>query len=252
MLAVVAAPYDTGAHVLTRLLRTAGAKAEVVESFTELSWDLTLTAGSTASARVRTASGDAVDAFVLRSVPDDEDPFCNAERSAAWWAMLSTFPGPVVGRPTSSGMTATVDRLRLDGVAVWAGRWALRSPVSAAGHGHDGGCVRPGADGAPAGYMQEVEAGDQVVDITPCSPCSTVRVVVAGRRTLVVPGTGAVPEGALRAVASALTTSTPALASVVVDHADDCRVLDVGPVPGHLLDSPLGEAVAAGILEAVR
>ncbi|MCF4121055.1 hypothetical protein L1785_08675 [Antribacter sp. KLBMP9083] len=252
MLAVVAAGYDTGAHVLTRLLRTAGAKAEVVESFTELCWDLTITADSTASARVSMTSGDTVDAIVLRSVPGDDDPFCSAEQSASWWALLSSFPGPVIGRPTSSGMIATIDRLRLDDLPVWAGRWALRDAVPAGGHGHDGGYVRPGADGAPGEYLHEVQAGEEVVDITPCSPSSTVRVVVAGLRTLVVPGTGTVPVGVLRAAAGAFATGAPVLASVVVDHSHDGRVLDVGPVPAGLLDSPLGEAIAAGVLEAVR
>ena len=60
------------------------------------------------------------------------------------------------------------------------------------------------------------------------------------------------PSGVLRAAAGAFATGAPALASVVVDHAGEGRVLDVGPVPAGLLDSPLGEAIAAGILEAVR
>lgn len=249
---VVGPAADAGTPAVAHALRGAGVPCAAVTSFTDVRWELGLDDRGRATGTLALADGTPVVGAVVRGVPQVDDEFCAAEQAAAWWAALAALPGPVVGRPTWHGTVPTVDRLRLDGVPVWAGRWALRAPVAAGGRGHDGGWVRPGADGSPGSWERRAVAGDDVVDVTPCDPAATARLVVAGDAVLVATPDAVVPVAAAvrAAVLDALGGAVPVLCGLVADVRDPGRpaLLDVGPAPAHLLDDP---AVTAGLVAAL-
>jgi|GEM_PF-1471285 len=250
---VVGPAADPGTPAVAHALRGAGVPCVAVTSFADVRWDLVLDEQARPSGSLALADGTPVDGVVVRGVPQDDDEFCAAEQAAAWWAALVAFPGPVVGRPSWHGTVPTVDRLRLDGAPVWAGRWALRAPVAADGHGHPGGWVRPGTGGAPGSWVTRTTAGDVVADVTPCDPTATARLVVAGDAVLVCSPDGVVPvtPEVRGAVLGTLGDAVPVLCGLVTDVREPTRpwLLDAGPAAAHLVAEP---AVTAGLVAALR
>lgn len=263
MLLILAAPEDANASAIASDMAIAGAPAIVTNAISDVEWELRLdTHGACAVHVLHRTSRAMITAIINLSGmwPDKvDDEFTAAEHTAAWWALLATFAGPVINRPTRQGLLPSLDRLRTAAVpGVWQGAWALRAAWTGGRYADRHALVQSAvtrqalATLAPDG---SIAAREDVVEVTPCLAKSVHRVAVAGRRIVLLDVASPDRQKWLTTwLTGRLRQDIPALTTLIVEcgRTQDWQVLDVAPLTANWRSTPAWPLILDGILEAVR
>ncbi|MFZ3467804.1 hypothetical protein ACODT3_38365 [Streptomyces sp. 4.24] len=249
MLAVLAMESDALAAAVMRMAAARGVAAVRLAGFEQVAFSMHVdTTGEARVSLVHTGTDARVTSVVNRypflSPPGTgrEAAFVQAENTAGWWAVLGSFPGPVVNRPDGRGLLPGTDRVMTAGVPV-------RRPVQI--FHADFRPARTGVLSSSGG--RTVQRADEDVVVTESAgfqalnlPCLR-QYVLAGRRLLRSDGTRPDPSESAR-VLDLFETELPALGIAVVEvegvegESASARttLVDYDPLP------PLDRLAAAG------
>ena len=254
---VMAPDADPWTPVLEGAALRVGAGVRVVDGLEGLPFEVRVDRRGRPRCTVRARAGEEPGGIVFRggTVLAQDEGFGGSERLAACWALLASFDGPVVNRPTRHGPLLTVDRLRTRRAAgVGTGAWTLREPWTAA-PAATVTVVRGAADRRPVarpGRAGCFPALPQALEVVECGSPTVLRLLVAGERVLVPAGdrTRDLPAPAADRLREVLRPDLPALVWLVAgfDPGGGCRVLDVDPLPGTDLLGPVVQDAADAVI----
>ncbi|MFF3787862.1 hypothetical protein [Streptomyces sp. NPDC001933] len=264
MLAVLARASDGLAAAILRMAAVRGVAAVRVAALDQVRFSMRIDATGRAQVSLLLTETSTPVTSVVNRYPyldgpgaDQEAAFIQAENTAAWWAVLGSFCGPVVNRPDSRGLLPSTDRALGTGVPVRRPVQIFRASFRPARDG-----VLSSSDGRTvqqAGVEVEARglAGFQGLHLE-----GLRQYVVAGRRLLRMDGTRPSLAESAR-VLGLLRAELPALAIVVVETTGDTAdekggsptsgprttLVDFDPFLdlGHL--GTAGQAVATALLE---